>query len=84
MIVKVCGMREPNNIRAVEQSGADWMGFIFYNRSSRYVVKPPAYLPEQSCRIGVFVNAPLSVIQTHVTMYKLDKIQLHGNESPGF
>ena len=33
MIVKVCGMREPNNIRAVEQSGADWMGFIFYNRS---------------------------------------------------
>ena len=29
MIVKVCGMREPENIRAIEQAGADWMGFIF-------------------------------------------------------
>ena len=30
MIVKVCGMREPDNIRAVEQTGPDWMGFIFF------------------------------------------------------
>lgn len=30
MIIKVCGMREPENIRAIEQAGADWMGFIFF------------------------------------------------------
>ena len=30
MIVKVCGMRDPDNIRAVAEAGADWMGFIFY------------------------------------------------------
>lgn len=30
MIVKVCGMRDPDNIRAVEQTGPDWMGFIFF------------------------------------------------------
>ena len=37
MIVKVCGMREAENIRQVEQTGADWMGFIDYEGSPRYV-----------------------------------------------
>ena len=49
MIVKVCGMREPENIRAIEQAGADWMGFIFFPHSARYVTHCPEYLPEQ-CR----------------------------------
>ena len=47
MIVKVCGMREPDNIRAVEQTGPDWMGFIFFPHSSRHVSLRPAYLPER-------------------------------------
>ena len=51
MIVKVCGMREPDNIRRVEQAGPDWMGFIFFPHSSRYVSCRPAYLPEQCKRI---------------------------------
>ena len=42
MIVKVCGMREPDNIRRVEQAGPDWMGFIFFPHSSRYVSGLPA------------------------------------------
>ena len=50
MIVKVCGMREPDNIRAVEQIGPDWMGFIFFSHSSRHVSLRPAYLPERSSR----------------------------------
>ena len=37
MIIKVCGMREPENIRAIEQLDIDWMGFIFYPPSSRHV-----------------------------------------------
>lgn len=84
MIVKVCGMRDADNIRAVEQSGANWMGFIFYERSPRYVAEPPAYLPKHCKRIGVFVNAPIFTIQTHISRYQLDMIQLHGNESPEF
>ena len=47
MIIKVCGMREPENIRAIEQAGADWMGFIFFPQSARYVSHRPEYLPEQ-------------------------------------
>ena len=37
MIVKVCGMREPENIRDVAALGVDWIGFIFYPKSPRYV-----------------------------------------------
>ena len=40
-------MREPENIRAIEQAGADWMGFIFFPQSARYVSHRPEYLPEQ-------------------------------------
>ena len=37
MIIKVCGMREPENIRAVSQLDIDLMGFVFYKESPRYV-----------------------------------------------
>ena len=56
MIIKVCGMREAENIRAVEYTGIQWMGFIFYPPSPRYVSERPDYMPESVQRIGVFVN----------------------------
>ena len=37
MIIKTCGMRDADNIRAVSELGIDWMGFIFWAPSSRYV-----------------------------------------------
>lgn len=49
-------MRDAENICAVEQTGADWMGFIFYPKSPRYVDKVPNYLPQNMKRVGVFVN----------------------------
>lgn len=81
MIVKVCGMREPDNIRAVEQLGIDWMGFIFWPGSSRYVARRPAYLPIRCRRVGVFVDAPLADVLQRAEEYALDFIQLHGHES---
>lgn len=82
MIVKVCGMREPDNIRAVEQIGVDWMGFIFFPHSNRYVSHCPAYLPEHCKRIGVFVNETPSVILQKAEEFGLHYIQLHGKEAP--
>lgn len=84
LVVKVCGMREPDNIRAVEQLGADWLGFIFWPRSSRYVGAPPAYLPQHAKRVGVFVDADIDEVLQHVTDYGLNLIQLHGHESPDY
>jgi len=82
MIVKVCGMREADNIRAVEALGIDWMGFIFWPPSKRYVSQPPDYLPEKVRRVGVFVDAEIGTIRQHIVDYHLDIVQLHGHESP--
>ena len=57
MIIKVCGMREADNIREVERCGVDWMGFICYNRSPRHVESVPHFMPQRAMRVGVFVNA---------------------------
>ncbi|MDD2244022.1 MAG: phosphoribosylanthranilate isomerase [Dysgonamonadaceae bacterium] len=84
MIIKVCGMRDSDNIRAVEELGVDWMGFIFYNKSSRFVSEVPEYLPLKSKRVGVFVNEALETILQTSSMFGLDLVQLHGNESPEF
>jgi len=80
VIVKVCGMRDADNIREVEALGVDWMGFIFWEPSKRYCSKKPDYLP--SCkRVGVFVNAKTEEIVEKVKEYELDVIQLHGDET---
>ncbi|MGL5683038.1 MAG: phosphoribosylanthranilate isomerase [Marinifilaceae bacterium] len=80
MLIKVCGMRNETNIREVEAIGIEWMGFIFYPLSPRYVDMPPAYMPKQAKRIGVFVNETIENIQKTAQLYQLDGIQLHGDE----
>ena len=82
MIIKVCGMREPENIRAVEALGIDLMGFIFWPHSSRFVDGKPAYLPENCRRAGVFVDATEQDILAAVKDFQLDVLQLHGHETP--
>ena len=83
-LVKVCGMRDAENIREVEELGIDMMGFIFYSKSSRYVSVRPPYLPTKCKRVGVFVDATIGDICQHITDYSLDIIQLHGHESTDF
>ena len=84
MKVKVCGMRDAENIRKVEALGINMMGFIFYPKSSRYVSNRPAYLPQKCKRVGVFVEATIEDIRLHIVDYSLDIIQLHGHESTDF
>lgn len=84
MIIKVCGMREAENIRQVELLGIGMIGFIFYSKSPRYVDEMPGYLPENAKRVGVFVNESKEMVLTLADRFSLDYIQLHGNESPGY
>ena len=91
MIVKVCGMRHAENIRAVEQLFTAhsslftaWMGFIFWPKSSRYVSQCPDYLPTQCKRVGVFVDEDPEQVKRLADDYGLDYIQLHGQESPSY
>lgn len=83
-LIKVCGMREAENIRAVEALGVDWLGFIFWPGSSRYVSERPAYLPEKAKRVGVFVDADVDDVLRHAADYRLDLVQLHGHESADY
>lgn len=77
-------MREPENIRAVEEKiKPDMMGFIFWKGSKRYVSEVPAYLPKCT-RVGVFVNPTEEEVLQKVTDFGLNAIQLHGQESPDF
>lgn len=75
-------MRDESNIRAVEPLGADWMGFIFYPKSPRYVGNQLAYTPEDMTKVGVFVNEDIKTIVSIANNNRLDIIQLHGDESP--
>ncbi|MBP3843820.1 MAG: phosphoribosylanthranilate isomerase [Prevotella sp.] len=84
MIIKTCGMRDADNIRAVSELRIDWMGFIFWPPSSRYVSEKPTFLPTRQKRVGVFVDARIEEVKSKADEYALDLIQLHGSESPAF
>lgn len=83
-LVKVCGMRDAENIRSVEALGVDWMGFIFWPHSNRFVSERPAYLPTKAKRVGVFVDEETDTVLRIAADYALDLIQLHGSESPAY
>ncbi len=86
MKIKVCGMREAENIRGVAQLGIDWMGFIFAKKSPRFVEQVPTRTEAEKDirRVGVFVNASQDDICEKVIGFDLDYIQLHGAESRDF
>lgn len=86
MNLKVCGLKYPENIKQVAQLKPDYMGFIFYPKSKRFVGDDfimPTISPEIK-KVGVFVNATASYIIDKVDEHKLDLIQLHGDENSGF
>ena len=82
MIIKVCGMRNSDNIRQIEKLGIDIIGFIFYPKSPRYISERPVYLPENIRKAGVFVNENIHSIQEKIKLFHLDYVQLHGEETP--
>lgn len=84
MIIKVCGMRDDANIREIERLDIDWMGFIFYPGSARYVGSRLDYIPSNVKRVGVFVDQDLQIVREQAAQNSLDAIQLHGSESPGY
>ena len=74
-------MRDSPNIREVEALGPDMMGFMCWSGSKRYVSVKPDYLPDV-CRVGVFVNPTADEVLSKVRELGLNRIQLHGTETP--
>lgn len=83
--IKICGMKESANIEAVSALAPDYLGFIFYEHTPRFVgreFKMPE-IPASIKRVGVFVNETIVEILNKVKRYRLDFVQLHGDESAG-
>ncbi len=94
MITKVCGLRDSEDIRRAMEMGADWIGFDFNPASARYVSMIPTHagiIPDKAeldainvkqapKRVGVFLDEMPQSIITRAVNYKLDILQLNGNE----
>ena len=75
-------MKNENNILDVAELEPSYMGFIFYEKSSRYYNSVIPELPENINKIGVFVNSTFDYIRGKVEKHKLQGVQLHGQETP--
>jgi phosphoribosylanthranilate isomerase len=81
--VKICGMRDADNILHTAAFVPDYMGFIFYSGSPRFVgnvFEIPLNLPPAIRKVGVFVNEGTDFILQKSGELGIDYVQLHGNE----
>jgi len=85
--IKVCGMTLPEQVNALDEMGVDFAGFIFYPKSPRYMankISPDKMrqIKGRIAKVGVFVNMPYDDLLRTVDEYRLDMVQLHGDETP--
>lgn len=79
--LKICGMKEIENIKEISTLNPDYLGFIFWEKSKRNMTLDSIpELHETTKKVGVFVDASIQEIATKINQYQLDIIQLHGNE----
>ena len=83
--LKICGLKYPENIKEIAVLQPDYLGFIFWEKSSRFMnLETIPEIPNNIKKVGVFVNASIQEIISKVKQYELDVVQLHGNESASF
>lgn len=82
--LKICGMKRPDNIQAVAALKPDYLGFIFYRGSKRFIDGlTPSFVRNLHSgikRTGVFVNEELNKVAELAALYGLNAVQLHGEE----
>lgn len=87
MKIKICGMKYSENIRDIALIKPDYLGFIFYAESNRFVgdgfkLSDLDDVGDTIEKVAVFVNESNTVIENITKQYAINVIQLHGNESP--
>lgn len=85
--VKICGITNPEDAHFAADSGADALGFVFFEKSPRNISPEAAAhivaeLPPFVTKVGVFVDSSLEMVEQVMSFCKLDLAQLHGEESP--
>ncbi len=89
MKIKVCGNTLPQQVTALDDMGVTFAGFIFYPKSPRYmatkiVAEKMRQIKGKIIKVGVFVNPLYDELMKTVDEYRLDMVQLHGDETPKF
>lgn len=87
IFIKVCGMTDFDQVQQLNELEVDYVGFIFYSKSPRCVTQ--TFSEDQIkqisqmkfSRVGVFVDEPITELKHIVQKWKLDFVQLHGDES---
>lgn len=84
--VKICGITEPETLRAACENGADFIGFAFYPPSPRFIEPEQAaslirQLPSTVKAVGLFVDPDDEALTAALEAAPVDMIQLHGEES---
>ena len=85
--VKICGLNQRSAVEAAVNGGADYVGFVFFPPSPRYVDFPSAaslasIVPSGVLRVGLVVDAETDFLSKLLTSVPLDMLQMHGNEPP--
>lgn len=85
LLLKVCGMKDENNIAELLKIQPDFIGFIFHENSPRNVsTELNIEVPNTILKVGVFVDKSEDFIYSKIHQYQLNSIQLHGFEPPSF
>ena len=87
--VKICGITNLEDAQAAVDAGADALGFVFYPPSPRHVSPVRAVqiiqtLPPFVTTVGLFVDVAIDTVNDAAIRCGLDRIQLHGRETPAF
>jgi phosphoribosylanthranilate isomerase len=85
--LKICGLRDKENIEQILELKPDFVGFIFYEKSSRNVgnnLNLDGLNFGKTKKVGVFVDAETDFILEKIEKYGLEIVQLHGSETPDF
>jgi len=87
--IKICGITRYEDAKTAVNLGVDALGFIFFEKSSRYVTVEQARaiirkLPPFVSRVGVFVDQESSLINEIAAFTGIDTVQLHGSETPEY
>ena len=86
MKTKICGLKHKDNIEQIASMHFDYLGFIFYPKSKRFVGEDfvmPA-ISDTIKKVGVFVNAEPQYVLEKIKKYNLNAVQLHGDETPEY